>query len=664
MSQFWIDVYNASDVKQNAHTQDVSGVRITTRLNQIGELEFSLPAAVATQIGANFGMKYRLYHETLGDLGKFKHYDSTTDADQKLVTIKCYDSLVDLANRIAGFARQFVNQPFASIAAALLNPFSVDRVYEAGFDSVQVLPAMEFQGESVLRALDYLRQYVRGYFRRNSDTEMAFGDFSATVPVVRLYSPSLAYAEASGDYATIASLKRERRGTGVVNRVYPFGAGVGETVVELSLSDRTSPYPIQHGSPFSGSDEAYYIGDAASITAYGLVDRVLSFTDVRPLTNSAADLLNAANVVYDLAAAYLQKTSVPIDAYSLSCLKLPLTTRVGDLIRVDYAGIATMEDESVAWLTLVNQKFFITEISRSFGESGEPISQLTVSTNGEEIVGTTEVFSSLLGDVGGLKLRVQPTMCYFTKSSPTQPMEVATSRWAQLKWFFGLEVLAINEMKVEFRLDPLRTYAVASVAENVGNSDTSVDPTSGDPDIDVSSEVVTITAGGDHHHVTGILSGVSVSDSGVFVREADSELHAVTSGGGGSIVIPTSDEVHSHTSTAHSHTFDHVHPIPHTHDVVFGITEDDQNLAGVTVYVNGVGPIGGIIDADTGLLAGGTGTNANGPGYFIVDILSTILAGGDFRNKTHTVEFRAVGNRGQLFAQLLSRVTIQPIAAS
>ena len=30
--------------------------------------------------------------------------------------------------------------------------------------------------------------------------------------------------------------------------------------------------------------------DAASVTAYGNVDRTLSFTEVRPLTNSAADL--------------------------------------------------------------------------------------------------------------------------------------------------------------------------------------------------------------------------------------------------------------------------------------------------------------------------------------------------------------------------------------
>jgi hypothetical protein len=662
MSQFWIDVYNAADVKQNAHTQDVSGVRITTRINQIGEMEFSMPAAVATQIGAGFGMKYRLYHEALGDLGKFKHYDSTTDADQKLVTIKCYDSLVEPANRVAGFARQFVNQPFASIAAALMNPFGVDQVYESGFDQSQVLPSMEFQGELVLRALDYLRQYVRGYFRRNSDTEMAFGDFSATVPVVRLYSPSLAYAEAGGDYATITALKRERRGTGVVNRVFPFGAGVGETVVDLRYSTRTAPYTILHGAPYSGSDEAWFIGDAASITAYGVVDRVLTFTDVRPLTNSAADLENAANAVYDLSAAYLQKTSQPIDAYLLSCLNLPLTTRVGDLIRVDYAGVATLEDESVAWLTLVNQKYFITEISREFGDSGNPISQLTVSTNGEEIVGTTEVFSSLLGDVGSLKLRVQPTMCYFTKSSPTQPMEAATSRWAQLKWFFGLEVLAVNEMKVEFRLDPLRTYAVSSVAENEGNSDTAVDPISGDPS-DATTEASDVSIGGDlvHSHVVGI--GSPAGGVAVYLDEGIQAFTANTLSGH-SELVPTGTATLDLHSQPHTHEFSHVHPIPHTHDVVFGITDDTQNLAGVTVYVNGVGPIGGIIDADTGLLAGGTGASATGPGYFYVDILDTLLAGGDFRNKTHTIEFRAVGNRGQLFSQLLSRVTIQPIAAS
>lgn len=659
-NEFLVDVYSAAGVKLNPHTQAVSGVRITGRVSQIGELEFTVPAAVAEQLGSARGLRYKLFHGTMGLLGTYRHYDMTTDASQQTSTIKAYNSLVDLASEVFAFARSYVTATFASIATSILGYAGWTATYEAGFDSSQLIPSMEFQGETYLRALDVMRQYVRGFFRLESDTVIQFGGYNATTPVFRLYGPAFGASDSGGDYAAIQTLQRIRQGSSVVNRIYAFGAGVGETQIDLRHSNRTTPYTIQNVT-LHGGEVAYYIEDAASIALYGRVDRVMNITEVRPITNSAADLQNAGNAVYDLATAYLLKSRSEQEIYSLSCVGLPWSVKEGSLIRVDYRGVVTLEDGDTTWIDLVNQKFFITQIVWDFGGAGQPVAQLTISRNGEEVLGTTEVFSSLISDVGSLKLRVQPNMTYFTKASPTQPMEALTSRWAQLKWFIGLEVMAINEMKVEFSLEPLRLYATETEAQSVDDAGGPVDAITGDPSVDTTSEVVTTSAGGSHHHVTGILSGVSLGDSQVYVREADSELHAVTSGGGGSIAIDTSDEVHSHVSDAHSHAHNHTHPIPHTHPIAFGITDDPQNLSGVTVHVNGGAAVGNIINADTLI---NVGASCNGPGYFVVDILAALLAGGDFRNKTHTVELQAVGNRGQAFLQLLSRVTIQAIAQS
>lgn len=643
-NEFLIDVYSAAGVKLNPHTQAVSGVRITDRVSQIGELEFSMPAVVAQQLGSARGLRYKVSHGTLGLLGTYRHYDMTTSANEQTATIKCYDSLIDLASEVFAFGRSYVTATFASIAASVLGYAGWTATYEAGFDSSQLIPSMEFQGENYLRALDVMRQYVRGFFRRESDTVIQFGGYNATTPVYRLYGPAFGNSDGGSDYASIQTLQRIRQGSSVVNRVYAFGAGVGETQIDLRHSNRSSPYTIQSVT-LHGGELAYYIEDAASIATYGRVDKVMNITEVRPITNSAADLQNAGNAVYDLATAYLLKSRTEQEIYSMTVVGLPWSVKVGSLIRVDYRGMVTLETGDVVWLDLVNQKFFITQIVWDFGDSGQPVAQLTVSRNGEEVLGTTEVFSSLISDVGSLKLRVQPNMTYFTKSSPTQPMEVATTRWAQLKWFHGLEVLQLNEMKVEFRLDPLRTYTTATGASTATSSGGggAATPTS---------------AGGSVAH-THPITITSTGTGGVKALYIDGGLNITKNDGSGNVTTATGAESATHTHTVT--LVDHTHNIAHTHPISFSITDDSQNLSGVAVYVNGVGPVNNIINADT---LANVGSSCNGPGYFYVDILATLLAGGDFRNRTHTVELRAVGNRGQAFLQLLSRVTIQAIAQS
>lgn len=666
MSQFRVDIYNAAGQKQGRYTQAVSNVRITDRINQIGECEFTVPAVVAAELSFARGLKYQIYHEELGNLGRYTHYDDTTDADQRTVTVKAYDTLVDLANQTAGFGRYYINQGYSAIVAALLNSIGLTATYETGFDQTQFLPSLEFQGESYLRALDVLRQYVRGFFRRDSDTVLHFGDFSATIPAFRLANPALSFADVSGDYASITALRRERRGTGVVNRVIPFGAGVGETVVDLRYSSRSTPYTIQHGTfSFPGSD-TYYIADIPSLSAYGISDRVLNFTEVRPITNSAADLENAANAIYDLSVAYLQKNKDPVDVYSVSCVNLPLSVKVGNLIRVDYRGIATLEDETVSWMSLTNQKFFITELTRDFGESGNPTAQLTMSTNGEEIVGTTEVFSSLIGDVGNLKLRVQPSMSLYNKASATLP--IAPSRPIDFTFYIGAEVLQINELKVEFTTMPLRSPVSVTSTQTQDIATTSTDP--GSVPTSSTAPASTPTSASNNTTHTHPIQVRGTATGGAKPLYIDGGLNLTTNDGSGNVTTATSSETVTHTHTvqipSHSHTIQlpshsHTVQIPsHSHSLTFGVIDDSQTPSGVTVKVNG-DFVGNIIDASTGV---DQGSAVTGAGLWIVDILPTLLAQGDFRNKTHTIQFNAVGNRGQLFANVIGRMTIQSIATS
>lgn len=646
MGGFWIDVYDANDTKTNAHTQAVSSVRITERINQIGECSFTVPAIVATQIGAAMGMRYRLYDETDCYLGVFTHRDMVIDADGQTATITAYDSLITAANRVIGFGNAFTNTEIEDILNSSTNGILLslgwEAVMEPGFDSTQEV-TLEFRGESVLRGLDVLRQFVRGYFRRESDTSVQFGDFSATTPVARLYGPVADFSRSITDYAAITTLKRDRKGSGVVNRVYAFGSGIGETQIDLRYATRDTPYAV--GSVvLNGGERAYYIEDSDSRAQYGLIERLLTVTEIRPITNSAADLINAGNALHDMATAYLQRYRAEQDVYTLACVGLGSNVKVGDLVRVDYSGICELESGAAAFLTLTNQRFFVTEITRDYGDSGDPITQLTVSSTGEEIVGTVEVLSNLIEDVSKFKLRVQPSMTYYTKSAPTLPIDPI--RYVDFTFYMGSEVLAINEMKVEFRLMPLRTYA-STTATAPSTSDTSGSGGGSTP--------TTSALGTTHSHSININSSPSGSNRLLYI---DDGLNLNTGGIGSSVstATQTTNDGHTHTVTIAAHT--HSVTIPaHNHSLTFGITDDTQTPQTVTVSVNGTA-VGGIINADTGAVVG---SSVSGAGLYLVDILAAITDT-DFRNRTHVVRFECGSQRGQLMAQLLSRVTIQPIA--
>lgn len=677
MSDFWIDVFDAADVRQNANTQAVSAVRITERINQIGELSFTLPAIVAVQIGAGKGRRYRLYHSDEGYLGVFTHNDMTLDANGETATITAHDSLLAAANACIGFGRAFTNTPISTILASILSPLGWTASFEAGFDSSQTL-TLEYRGESVLRGMDVLRQFERGYFRRQSDTSVQFGGFAATTPAARLFGPVAAYDQTVTDYAAITSLKRERKGSSVINRVYPFGAGIGETQVDLSYSDRTTPYTIQSAA-INGGEVVWFIEDAASVAQYGRIERVLPVTEIRPITNSAADLRNAANALYDMSTAFLQKYRVEQDVYSISCVGLPAGVKVGDLIRVDYSGVCELETGATAFLALTNQRFFITEIVRDFGTAGDPVYQLTVSSNGEEIVGSVEVFSNLIEDINKFKIRVQPTMTYYTKASPTLPID--PTRFVDFTFYVGSEVLAINEMKVEFRLMPLRSFAnnvstagstVGSTASGGGATATSFSGGGSTPTSSAGGSTTATSSGGGPYHTHSLF--VKNSGSGNLVYWDGSNLISASGGGASALPIVATDISHTHTVPIpdHSHTVPvpaHTHDVPipahthtvtipaHTHSLSFGVIDDTQTPQTVTVKVNGTA-VGSIMNADTGVVIG---SSVSGAGLYLVDILSVITAS-DFRNRTHTIRFECGSQQGQVFAQLLSRVTIQPIA--
>jgi hypothetical protein len=470
----------------------------------------------------------------------------------------------------------------------------------------------------------------------------------------------------------------------VVNRVYPVGAGIGETKLDLRYSNRSSPYTVTSGV-VGGGVTAYWLEDSASANTYGRVDRVVAWNEIRPITNSAADLTNAANALYDIASAYLQKYKSENDAYTLSAVEVPASLRVGDLVRVVYNGVAELENGTVGWLNVANN-FFVTQITRAFDDSGNAIVSLDISANGDAIIGNTEILYDILADVQTLKLRTQPTQTYYSKASPTMPLDSAGTTTASFAFTIGSEVLEVNQMALEFELAPLRTFATGAasgggqtVTSSSGGSSTPTSSSGGSStptSSSAGSATVTSQSGLGHQHAITVKNAATLpvyqiyvdtgttpptlyansgADRTIFTATESSHTHGVTlSDHTHTVTIGT----HTHTVTIPSHTHD-VTTANHTHTLTYGVNTDSVNPT-VTITVDGSAVSGIIKLSGSGSTTGTPATAATGPGVFSVDIISAIKAT-NFRGP-HTIVFTCTTNRGTVFAQLLSRVTIQPIA--
>lgn len=693
---FRVDVLSSAGVKSGPPITEVLGLSISDVINQVGEATLVIPAAIAAQRGLARGNRYQIFSDELGYLGEYTHFDATIDATAENISIVCRDSLIRLAERVAGFRRNFNNAGLNTVLSDLLNDFSPawSATYEGGTTITDSI-TFSVEGENYLRILDYMRQYVRGWFRRNGDREIRFGKFTSTTPVATFVAPTMVLEGLPTTQALITQITRTRAGSEVVNRVYPVGAGIGETKLDLRYSTRTTPYTVTSGV-VGGGVTAYWLEDAASVASYGRVDRVVAWNEIRPITNSAADLTNAANALYDIASAYLQKYKSENDAYTLSAVEVPASLRVGDLVRVVYNGAAELENGTVGWLNVANN-FFVTRINRDFDENGNAAVSLDISANGDAIVGSTEILYDILADVQTLKLRTQPTQTYWYRAAPSVLVADASGMTQVLfDWRFGDELLAINELYLEINVAKARslvgssptititaTDAIQSRSFSIISNSITTSSTSGSSASRLNTDDTTATniSAGAHRHDINV-EGSSPGGSGdtVYVPTGAANFKR---GGAGTVTMTTAMAdagSHNHTQNSHSHGMDHKHYLDtggnhaHTGSVNVGAPYVDAGATSPRCQI--FYELSSPVDADiydvykdsslsywSYTFNGQTYQGIEGYGTIRLNILAFSTANNFTRNNFQfKLNFSTGRSPADVSIQTFGRVTIQPIA--
>lgn len=472
-----------------------------------------------------------------------------------------------------------------------------------------------FDGESVLVALIRLCEQYGLHFRAgataNSIEVGTFGDVS------NLKAIHLEHAEIGNpgiynrsDLALISSFGLKSSSNDLYNVLFPVGAGEGEAMLTLEKSNRTTPtYPYAIQS-VTGPDGrlVYYIADSTSVSTYGQVEKLGSFKDIAPLSNTDLDTVAAANALYDASVAWLQRHKDKLETYSLTLRGVRQQLKAGQKMRTIYKGRIYRDGEAVTYRD-INADLWVMGVTESVSASGIS-TNLTVATVDRHEMDAAEV---IIGTIEGLVLNNMKVKPYPSTRSYVYARELAPSYHAVIPVKITDSTLAIQRIVVTINTSPFRITAQGAAA------------------------------GGDHDHV---MFGLNYS-----APFAGGPYPGYAKDGGGSLIgisiaasVAPNNDIRTFGASGN-----------HTHAPVYGITDDTINPQTISIYVDG-------IDRTSAL--GGPFAPTNAPATINIDpgLLTGYIvnAAGGMRQR-HTIEVRAGAGRGRIEAEVEIYEIVQAI---
>lgn len=660
----WIDVYSADGVTRlgNGAIYIVKSASVKRSLDGAGTFSASL-SGVDTNAFSLIANKRQIiiYLEQRGNIrvlggGVIEKISSTLTDNGWTLDISGNDQLSILKNKSVLLSKMYTQQSVTAIIQDLTNLAN----WTAQGDYIGNLLNVRLDGISVLKALQTVTQEQGIHFRLGDNPNtIEYGIFGDNANVFAFNPQHIHYeALANDDVAFIESIRLEKDSTDVVNYLLPLGSGEGEAAITLQYSTRTTPYTIQTTTGGDGKT-LYYIRDTASISAYSQIEKVGTFKNIAPISNSDADLLAASNALYDASVAWLQRYKDVFEVYSLTLKKVTKNIKAGQKIHLRFKGAIERADGTFTYKD-IDSDLWVLEISENIGADSVGCS-LKVATVDRYEKDTASIIIGALENIELRNVKIQP---YPSTRSYVYDRELAPSFSADIPIRFSNSTLTVQRVLVRIKTSPFRTTA-SSVASGGGATSSA-----GGAATSSAGGAATSSAGGDHSHRVAVGTFTNFSTS---VSLWDGFNMRTSAGGSSSAILFPARGIglgdlwtegasgnHTHTVPNHTHTVpDHTHTVPnHTHTLAYGINDDSVTPTSIQVYIDGVNrtsPLGGAwavgggnttIDLDAGLVTG-----------YIVN------AGGGLRQE-HTLSVRCLGGQGRVEIQVEIYETIQSIAVS
>jgi hypothetical protein len=453
----------------------------------------------------------------------------------------------------------------------------------------------QYSGESALAALVMAAQKIGEHWRIATDGTRAIvwlrtdtaNHYLRAIPT----AGEPVQAEGNPNICFIQGFGEEVDAYRLITRIYPYGAGDGEMRLTLQPCTRVAP------SGFTLDTAANFIESDDAATAIGKSIGIhVRFQDIRPISNTSADMTSAANQLYDAALAYLQRHDFAADlrTYKLSVIALPRTAAVGHIVTVEYQDQGYVVD---------GEEMVIIAIRNRIDSSGARSSELTVSGVARWMEdGNREIISSM--EQGKL----------FTSHPQRGPNSYVTNYqrfvWnngvnaeiAQIRFRFGPEVAQLNQVAFDFGTDDgTRMLPLESTVRSVGGTsattgggsahshtvtiaahdhDVEIQPHDHDiPDHQHSTTVAGSSGGGTALALSepgGGLGFMGKSTAGDVVVNTNPDSGATTSDDGGYAVV-TSDSGGATTPTSSSDTA-HTHSVTAAVSTIYGVYRESTSL--------------------------------------------------------------------------------------
>lgn len=283
------------------------------------------------------------------------------------------DAMDALNRRTVRLNRQYANEQIGDIAADLVGlvPGWSVTVEDAVTTSLQ---SGRFAGASVLKALIRMVE-EKGVHLRQSVSEsntVEIGVFGTQTGIVVTNTPNMTRALGRNDtLIVIDRLTEVATSKGIVNRVFPIGAGEGQAALTLKNSTRNTPYVIKSLVDDDGST-VYYLEDEDSIALYGVIEKVVTFKSIAPIANSETAKELAADALYDATVAWLQRNAWVQVTYDVSGVKARTQVQPGDQIRLRYKGEVYRDNMAISMID-VNDWFWVLGVTESANDNGVSI---------------------------------------------------------------------------------------------------------------------------------------------------------------------------------------------------------------------------------------------------------------------------------------------------
>ena len=361
-----------------------------------------------------------------------------------------------------------------------------------------------------------------------------------------------------------------------------------------TASDAGQPYDIFTALTTETDLHAHlnwYISDPTSITSYGTRKRAFVAKDIVPLSATKPAFQVAANALYDLAAAQLDRWKEKQAGYTIECFGLDPLVKPGDKVRLRFKGKATLRGEHYMYLDL-DTDVYILERQTTWQDFY--VDKLTVSNIDRQLQNDDEVVIGKLEDtVRAFRTHVQTGIAVWAEQMGPEEVDLGAD--------FDINARIPNTvaqlLRLEITITPrnirspvqvstgesTHTHEVSGATSDNASTPAASGPAEGTPAANVATDPADVSGIGQHVHEWASVHDavVTPNPTGLYKRfvlfdteGGFPELYVDTNiadPDNENVVLATRvDSGHTHTVPSHSHG-SHTHPAhthsPHTHPV-------------------------------------------------------------------------------------------------